>query len=215
VYTIWWSPPTDEASAAVETTTDDRGGIRAAVRQVCAGFGDAYWRQHDEAGESPWEFYDAIAASGAGMNRCNALHLSVFGTHPISAYGSEEMKRRYLPRAASGELHVALGVTEPDAGSDTARITTRAVRDGDRHIVRGQHTAALALPRSTTSRDIGARPACSGWRRSRRRWRSTTSANRSSACRGGTNRGRHGLRLLVVDERQPIGKPSNGQVERA
>ena len=53
-------------------------------------------------------------------------------------YGSEELKHRYLPRVASGEMHVAFGVTEPDAGTDTTAITTRAVRDGDEYVVRGR-----------------------------------------------------------------------------
>jgi len=81
---------------------------------------------------------EEIAASGAAMNGCSALHLSIFGMNPVVAHGSEEMKQKYLPRVARGELHVAFGVTEPDAGTDTSSITTRAIRDGDRYIVRGQ-----------------------------------------------------------------------------
>jgi acyl-CoA dehydrogenase len=81
---------------------------------------------------------EEIAASGAGMNGCSAIHLSVFGMNPVVAHGSEEMKQKYLPRVASGELHVAFGVTEPDAGTDTTRIKTRAVRDGDHYVVHGQ-----------------------------------------------------------------------------
>jgi acyl-CoA dehydrogenase len=52
--------------------------------------------------------------------------------------GSEEMRARYLPQVASGKLHVAFGVTEPDAGTDTTAITTAARRDGDRYLVRGR-----------------------------------------------------------------------------
>jgi acyl-CoA dehydrogenase len=58
--------------------------------------------------------------------------------NPIVKYGSEAMKRKYLPRVARGELHVAFGVTEPDSGTDTAAISTRATRDGDHYVVRGQ-----------------------------------------------------------------------------
>ena len=58
--------------------------------------------------------------------------------NPIVKHGSDEMKAKYLPRVASGDLHVAFGVTEPDAGTDTTSITTRAIRDGDRYLVRGQ-----------------------------------------------------------------------------
>jgi acyl-CoA dehydrogenase len=79
-----------------------------------------------------------VAASGACMNGASALHLSVFGMHPVVKHGSEEMKQRFLPDVAAGRLHVAFGVTEPDAGTDTTHITTRAVRDGDHYVVNGR-----------------------------------------------------------------------------
>jgi acyl-CoA dehydrogenase len=79
-----------------------------------------------------------IAASGAGINGCTPLHLSIFGMNPVVRHGSEEMRRRDLPRVASGELHVAFAVTEPDAGTDTTRITTFARRDGDEYVVTGR-----------------------------------------------------------------------------
>ncbi len=72
-----------------------------------------------------------IAGSGAGMNGCSAIHLTVFGLNPVVVFGSDRLKEAFLPRAAAGDLHVAFGVTEPDAGTDTSRITTRAERDGD------------------------------------------------------------------------------------
>jgi acyl-CoA dehydrogenase len=81
---------------------------------------------------------EEIAASGAAMNGASAIHLSIFGMNPVVKHGSEEMKAKYLPRVANGELHVAFGVTEPDAGTDTSRITTRAVRDGDQYVVHGR-----------------------------------------------------------------------------
>ena len=59
------------------------------------------------------------------MNGASALHLSVFGMHPVVVHGTEEMKQQYLPDVAAGKLHVAFGVTEPDAGTDTTHITTR------------------------------------------------------------------------------------------
>jgi acyl-CoA dehydrogenase len=58
--------------------------------------------------------------------------------HPVVLHGSEDMKRTHLPRVADGSLHVAFGVTEPDAGTDTTRITTRAVRDGDHYVITGR-----------------------------------------------------------------------------
>jgi acyl-CoA dehydrogenase len=72
------------------------------------------------------------------MNAASALHISIFGMNPVVKYGNKAQKEKYLPRVASGELHVAFGVTEPDAGTDTTSITTRAVRDGDDYIVHGQ-----------------------------------------------------------------------------
>ena len=74
---------------------------------------------------------EEVAASGAAMNGCSAVHLSIFGMHPVVLHGSEEMRRRYLPRVAKGDLHVAFGVTEPDAGTDTPAIKTRAFRQPD------------------------------------------------------------------------------------
>jgi acyl-CoA dehydrogenase len=81
---------------------------------------------------------EEVAASGAAMNGCSAIHLSIFGMNPIVKFGTEEMRQQYLPAVASGDLHVAFGVTEPDAGTDTTSITTRAVRDGDFYVVRGR-----------------------------------------------------------------------------
>jgi len=80
---------------------------------------------------------EEIAASGAAMNGCSAIHLSIFGMEPVRRYGSPELAAQVLPRVATGELHVAFGVTEPDAGTDTASIRTRAVRDGDEYVVDG------------------------------------------------------------------------------
>jgi acyl-CoA dehydrogenase len=81
---------------------------------------------------------EEVAASGAAMNGATALHLTIFGLNPVVRHGTEELRRRILPEAAAGRLHVAFGVTEPDAGSDTPSITTRAVREGDQFIIRGK-----------------------------------------------------------------------------
>lgn len=81
---------------------------------------------------------EEVAASGAAMNGCSAIHLSIFGMNPVVKHGSEAMRTNYLPRVASGELHVAFGVTEPNSGTDTTAIQTRARRDGDVYVVRGQ-----------------------------------------------------------------------------
>jgi len=70
---------------------------------------------------------EEVAASGACMNGASSIHLSIFGMHPVVRHGSGELKQRHLPRVATGDLHVAFGVTEPDAGLDTTAIRTRAV----------------------------------------------------------------------------------------
>jgi acyl-CoA dehydrogenase len=81
---------------------------------------------------------EEVAASGACMNGASAIHMSIFGMHPVVKHGSHELRQRYLPQVASGDLHVAFGVTEPDAGLDTTSISTRAVRDGDGYRVTGR-----------------------------------------------------------------------------
>ena len=81
---------------------------------------------------------EEVAASGAAMNGASSIHLSIFGMHPVVKYGSEDMKQKYLPRVAAGDLHVAFGVTEPDAGTDTSSIKTTARLDGDQYLVKGR-----------------------------------------------------------------------------
>jgi acyl-CoA dehydrogenase len=107
-----------------------------------------------------------VAASGACMNGASAIHLSIFGMHPVVRHGSEELKRRYLPQVASGDLHVAFGVTEPDAGLDTTAIRTRAVRDGAGYRVTGRKVwttkalesdRVLLLTRTTPAEDCARR----------------------------------------------------------
>lgn len=81
---------------------------------------------------------EEVAASGAAMNGASALHMSIFGMQPVIRHGSDELRARFLPSVADGSLHVAFGVTEPDAGTDTSRITTRAERHGDHYVVTGR-----------------------------------------------------------------------------
>ena len=81
---------------------------------------------------------EEVARSGGGMNAASAIHLSIFGMHPVIQHGSEELKRATLPRIVDGSLHVCFGVTEPGAGLDTTRITTFAKREGDRYRVNGR-----------------------------------------------------------------------------
>ncbi|MDI2027738.1 acyl-CoA dehydrogenase family protein [Saccharopolyspora sp. TS4A08] len=69
-----------------------------------------------------------IAASGAGMNGCSAVHIGIFGFESIIKHGSEDLKKRFLPRLVEGDLHVSFAVTEPDAGTDTTTISTFATK---------------------------------------------------------------------------------------
>jgi acyl-CoA dehydrogenase len=111
---------------------------------------------------------EEVAASGAAMNGASAIHLSIFGMGPVIKHGSDELKERVLPAVASGELHVCFGVTEPDAGTDTSRITTRATLadDGSRYVVRGRKVWTTKAPYCqkvlllvrTTPRDQAAKP---------------------------------------------------------
>ncbi|MHA6625132.1 acyl-CoA dehydrogenase family protein [Pseudonocardia sichuanensis] len=81
---------------------------------------------------------EEVAASGAGMNGCSAMHLTIFGLNTVVKHGSEELRQEVLPPAADGSLHVCFGVTEPDAGTDTTRISTVARRDGTDYVIRGR-----------------------------------------------------------------------------
>ncbi|WP_280264711.1 acyl-CoA dehydrogenase family protein [Nocardia wallacei] len=81
---------------------------------------------------------EEVSRSGGGMNAASSIHMSIFGMHPVVVHGSEELKRRTLPRVATGDLHVCFGVTEPGAGLDTPRIKTFARRDGDHYLVNGR-----------------------------------------------------------------------------
>ena len=81
---------------------------------------------------------EEIAASGACLNGCSSIHLSIFGMNPVAIHGSDTMKRHYLPRVARGDLHVSFGVTEPDAGTDTTNISTRAEKVAGGWRIRGR-----------------------------------------------------------------------------
>lgn len=79
-----------------------------------------------------------ISASGGGMSGGSAIHFYVFPPAPIVRYGSEQMKRKYLPKLAAGELLSAFGITEPTAGVDTSRIKTKATKVDGGWLVNGQ-----------------------------------------------------------------------------
>ena len=79
-----------------------------------------------------------ICAAGAGTSGASPIHFYMFPPLPLIKHGSKALKERYLPRIATGEIVMSFGVTEPNAGTDTSRIQTRAVRDGDRFVVNGR-----------------------------------------------------------------------------
>ena len=149
------------------STKEERQAIRESVRELCRDFPDAYWREVDKKEDYPLAFVEALTQSGylaalipeeyggAGfgitdasiileeINRSGgnsgACHAQMYTMGTLLRHGSEEQKRRYLPGIARGEIRLqAFAVTEPNAGSETTRIETKAVRTGDRYVVNGQ-----------------------------------------------------------------------------
>jgi len=108
---------------------------------------------------------EEVAASGAGMNGCSTMHLTIFGLNTIVKHGSERLREEILPAAADGSLHVCFGVTEPDAGTDTSRISTFATRVPGGYRVNGRkvwitkagNSHKMVLIARTTKRDDVAR----------------------------------------------------------
>jgi citronellyl-CoA dehydrogenase len=81
------------------------------------------------------EEYGRMHATGVGM----AMGVqAMMATPSLHEYGTEELKRRYLAPAIAGTAVTAIAVTEPDTGSDVARLRTRAVRDGDDWVITGR-----------------------------------------------------------------------------
>ena len=146
---------------------DDYSDIRESVRRVCADFPGVYWRKLEEAQAYPTEFVKALteagylgalipeAYGGSGMplraaavileeihaSGCNAgaCHAQMYTMGTVLRHGSDEQKNKYLPRIASGELRLqAFGVTEPTTGTDTTKLKTRAVREGEHYVINGQ-----------------------------------------------------------------------------
>ena len=141
--------------------------IRDSVSKVCAAFPGAYWRKLEEDLAYPTEFVTALTEAGylsalipeqyggSGMplraaaviletihaSGCNAgaCHAQMYTMGTVLRHGSETQKQKYLPQIASGALRLqAFGVTEPTTGTDTTKLKTRAVRDGDSYVINGQ-----------------------------------------------------------------------------
>ncbi len=166
--------------------------IREAVAKLCTRFPGEYWRRLDREHAYPTEFVQALSESGylsvmipeeyggvglplgaacavleeiqrAGCNG-GACHAQMYTMGTVLRHGSDAQKQKYLPAIAAGELRLqAFGVTEPGSGTDTTRIRTRAVRDGDHYVVNGQkvfisrteHSDLMVLLVRTTPREDG------------------------------------------------------------
>ena len=104
---------------------------------------------------------EAVSGSGAGLSGASAIHMNVFGLHPVVVHGSDEQRQRWLPRIIAGEDKACFGVTEPNSGLNTLKLRTTAVRRGDTYVINGQKiwisTAQVAtkilLPARTTPVD--------------------------------------------------------------
>ena len=176
------------------TESDDIVEIRRAVAALCAEFPGEYWRAKDRDKAYPSEFVEALTRSGflaalipetyggsglkldaaavimeeiqaAGCNGASA-HAQMYIMNTLLRHGSEEQKRAYLPRIASGELRLqAFGVSEPTSGTDTLSLRTTALRDGDDYVINGQkiwtsraeHSDLMLLLARTTPREAVAK----------------------------------------------------------
>ncbi len=146
---------------------EDYPEIRDGVRRICADYPGAYWRQLDEEQAYPSAFVQAMTDAGflaalipeeyggAGLplraagvileevhacgGNASATHAQMYTMGTVLRHGSPLQKREYLPEIAAGRLRLqAFGVTEPTTGTDTTKLKTRAVREGDSYVVDGQ-----------------------------------------------------------------------------
>jgi acyl-CoA dehydrogenase len=146
--------------------SEEQEKIRRDVLEVCEQYPDEYWRELDRERRYPEEFVSALTEArwlgalipeqygGLGLgvieasiileeiNRSGAnggaCHAQMYTMGTLLRHGSEEQKREYLPKIASGELRLqAFGVTEHEAGTDTTRIETSAVREGGHYVING------------------------------------------------------------------------------
>src|SRR5205807_2806453 len=87
----------------------------------------------------------AVAESGAGFSGASAIHMNIFGLHPVVVFGTDERKERFLPPLIAGKEKTCFAVTEPDAGPETTRLKTRAVREGDHYVLTGRDRKSTRL----------------------------------------------------------------------
>jgi acyl-CoA dehydrogenase len=79
-----------------------------------------------------------ISATGAGLSGASAVHMNIFGLHPVVVFGTPEQQKRWLPPLIQGKDRACFAVTEPNTGLNTLKLKTRAVRQGDHYVVHGQ-----------------------------------------------------------------------------
>ena len=103
-----------------------------------------------------------ISGSGAGLSGASAVHMNIFGLHPVVVFGSDEQKQRWLPPLIAGKDRACFGVTEPNAGLNTLKLSTKAEKQGDHYLISGQKiwistaqvaTKILLLARTTPVED--------------------------------------------------------------
>lgn len=80
----------------------------------------------------------AITESSAGGTGASSIHLNIFGLNPVVVFGNEEQKRRFLPPLIQGKERACFAITEPNTGSNTLKLKTKAVREGDHYVVKGE-----------------------------------------------------------------------------
>ena len=151
---------------------DRKGGFpEDFVADMVAGgwLGIAMPEEYGGAGQGITEaavLAQTIAQSGACLSGASAIHMNLFGPMPVVVFGTEEQKSRILPALIRGEERCCFGVTEPDAGLNTAAITTKAERDGKGYVVHGrkmwtstaQTASKILLLARTTPKEKCAKP---------------------------------------------------------
>ncbi|GAB7326766.1 hypothetical protein MBLNU13_g10710t1 [Cladosporium sp. NU13] len=80
----------------------------------------------------------SIAESGAGLAGAQSIHANVYATQPVSKFATPEQRGRFLTKIISGEWRTCFGVTEPNTGLETLKLTTTAKKEGDGYSVTGQ-----------------------------------------------------------------------------
>ena len=128
------------AEEAAEMETDRHGAAyRAVIRRMGSDgrLGVGWPKEYGGLGYGPVEQQIFVNEAARADVPLPAVTLQTVGP-TLMAYGSDEQKRRFLPAILAGEVHFAIGYSEPEAGTDLASLRTTAVRHGDEYVVNGQ-----------------------------------------------------------------------------